>query len=213
MKKISCLIILALLILGCSDDRKFVGIALKKDHKVYLMPTIADKDVLEHQLSENMIPSVSSFVQIVEDEGALFVEPRDFERVLNLIANNYILYERKEKTHDGYVVFGDNQVYSYSINHANTDKIGKQISLETIVIKNNTSHDLLEIVWTSFPKPRAEKNCTIKRIWVVTSPHPGTTIGNYEETVLINLNEIVDFYGNGVRLEHNEKEGMLYILQ
>ncbi len=207
------MVVLALLVLGCSDDRKYVGIALKKDQKVYLMPTIADKDVLEHQLSEDMIPGVSNFVQIVEDGGDLFVGPRDFERILNLIAKNYIVYERKEKTHDGYVAFGEDHVYNYSIKHENTDKIGQQISLETIMIKNNASDDLLEIVWTNFPQPQAKKNCTVKKIWVVTSPYEGKTIGNYEETVLINLNEIVDFYGNGVRLEHNKKQGMLYVLQ
>ena len=206
-------LILSLFALGCSDDRKFVNIALKTGQKVYLVPLIADKDILEHQLSKDLIPSISKSVAIVEDDGNFFVEPRDFERVLNLIADNYIIYGKKEQTYDGYVAFGESEVYSYTINHVNTDKIGQQLSQQSIRITNGISDRSLEIIWVDFPKPRAIANCTVKKIWVVTSPYQGTTIGNYEDTIMINLGDIIEFYGNGTRLEYVEDEEMLYVVK
>lgn len=206
-------LILSLFALGCSDDRKFVNIALKTGQKVYLLPSIADKVVLEHQLSKDLTPSISKSVAIVEDDGDFFVEPRDFERILNLIADNYIIYGEKEQTHDGYVAFGESEVYSYAINPVNTDKIGQQLNQGSIRITNGTSDKSLEIVWVDFPEPRAVANCTVKKIWVVTSPYQGTTIGNYEDTVMINLGDIIEFYDNGTRLEYVEDEEMLYVVK
>ncbi|MBW8243945.1 hypothetical protein K1F50_14145 [Muricauda oceani] len=213
MKNIlSCLVVLAVF-LSCSDERKFVNLALKIDQKIYLVPFFANQSILENQLSEDVTPSVTSFVQIIEEDGTFFVEPRNFEKILNLIADNYVIYEKKEKTHDGYLAFGNNDIYNHSIQNVNTDKIGQQINQEVVRIFNNAQDRSLEIVWTRFPRPVAEKNCVVKNVWVVSSPYQGTTIGNYEETVLIDLNDIVDFFDNGTRLTYNEREGILYVIK
>ncbi|MER3376600.1 MAG: hypothetical protein RIM83_18315 [Allomuricauda sp.] len=213
MKNTLSILILLFLLVSCSEDRKFVNIALKKGKEVYVVPFMADKNIIEHQLSKNETPTIFKFVQIVMDNGSLYVEPSNFERIFNVIAGNYILYKKEEKTHDGYVAFGDEEIYSFSLKPENTDKIGEQINKEVITITNTVSNKSHEIVYVRFPKPKAEKNCIVKNLWVVENPYPGKTIGSYKDAILINLNDIVDFYDNGTRLEYNKADEMLYIIQ
>ncbi|MAU16319.1 MAG: hypothetical protein CMH46_12370 [Muricauda sp.] len=201
-----------LLLGNCSSDRKFVNIALKENHKIYLVPFFASRATLRHQLSKNEIPAVYH-MRIIEDNRELFVEPKDFEKILNLIGDNYVLFKKRESTHDGYVGFKDLDIYDYSIKNVNTDKIGQQIHKATIVITNASTNKSMEIVWKISPVPKAEKNCTNKKIWVVENPHPGETIGYYQKAVVINLNEIVDFFDNGTRLEYDKSEEILYVIK
>lgn len=198
---------------SCSDDRKFVNLALKKGEKVYLLPSNTDKNALKKQLSKGETPTVSNSVQIIEDRGALYVEPKNFEKVVNLIAGNYVLFEEKESSHDGYVAFNDKDIFEYKVNNVNTEKIGQQIKQEIIQISNPSETKSLEIVWSSFPEPKAKKNCVVKRLWVVEHPYPGKTVGDYQNAVVINLNDIVAFYDNGTTLKYEENNKILYIVK
>lgn len=213
MKRKLSIIITMFVLVSCSSDREFVNIALKKGNEVFIVPFMANKHILESQLAKNETPTIFKYVQIVEDEGSLYVEPSNFERILNVISNNYMLYKKEEKTHDGYVAFGDKDIYSFSIKPENTDKIGEQINKEIITITNPVSNKTHEIVYVRVPRPKAEKNCIVKYLWVLENPYPGTTIGSYKDAILINLNDIVDFYDNGTRLEYNKDDEMLYIIK
>lgn len=213
MKKILLCVISLVLLTSCSGDRKFVNLALKKDHKVYLVPFIASRVVLEQQLSENETPTIFKFLGIIEDNGELFVETKDLEKILNLIGNNYVLLRKEEKAHDGYVAFGDMNIYNYSIKTINTDKIGQQIYKPTIVVTNPSTNKTLEIVWSSIPEPTAEKNCTNKRVFVTENPYPGKTVGSYKKVVVVNLNDILDFFDNGTTLEYDKSEKILYVVK
>lgn len=205
--------VLTLFATGCSDDRKLVNVALKKEGKVYMLPFIAEPQTLEFQLSNNETPTLIKDVDIVKDKDILYVTPEDFLRILNLIADNYILYDKQEGAFDGYVGFGRKEVIKFGTKQVNTDKIGKQIRKQIIVLENPKSKKQMEIIWSDDPKPLAYANCVVKSLWTLESPYPGRTIGNYKDTVLINLNQIVDFYNNGMRLEYNEKEEMLYLIK
>jgi len=210
---VSLIIGLLLGITSCSDDRKLVNLALKKGEKVYLLPYNIDKNALEKQLSEEKTPTISNSAQIIEDRGAIYVEPKDFEKIVNLIAGNYVLFEEKESSHDGYVALDDKDIFEYKINNVNTEKIGQQIKEGVIQIYSPSQTKSLEIVWNSLPEPKAKKNCIVKRLWVVKHPYPGKTVGDYQNAVVINLNDIVAFYDNGTILKYEESDEILYIIQ
>jgi len=213
MKNIYSIVLLLFLMVGCSDDRKPVNLALKNGEKVYLTPLIAKKEVVALQMSQNKTPEISKSFQLVEDHGDLFVEPRNFKNVLNLIANNYTLYNKNEGVYDGYVAFEDQDVFEYTVKNINTDRIGEQLRKESILVKDMNSGKTLEIVWSNSPKTKAEKNCILKRLWVVEHPYPGKSVGDYQNSVVINLNDIVDFYDNGTSLEYDENDEILYVIK
>jgi len=198
---------------SCSDDRKMVNLALKEEGKVYLVPLMAKKEMLEPQLSRNKTPEVSKSLQLIQDHGDLFIEPRNLKNMVNLIANNYTLYGKNEGTYNGYVVFEHQEAFEYTVNNVNTDKIGEQLKQETIRIKGENSGKILEIVWSSSPKPKVEKNCVVKRLWVVEHPYPGKSVGDYQNAVVVNLNEVINFFDNGTRLEYDEDGENLYVIK
>lgn len=194
------------------SDIELVSLALKKDDKVYLMPYNSDKNFLEMKLAANEVPFIYPSFEIIEDDGELFVEPRNLENIFRLIAGDYLLYEKEENTFDGYVVDGGQNIYEFKKLVENTKEIGEQIERNVITIWDTSLNRSMEISWVSFPDISPEKNCIRKKIWVSTKVRPGEVVYSDKALIVIKLQDILEFFDNNTDLQYDDDREILYVI-
>lgn len=204
----------ASLLLSCSDfasdDRKSVDVILKKDGKVYLFSALGTF-ITESKLNKNESPPVVASTRIVEKDNKLFVEPQYVEAMSNLISGNYVLHNHLEKSFDGYVTEGKHKLYDKSYTNKSTEKIGEMNSIANIFLKDINQTREHHISWQRNPNQSPLKNCVEMALWVDKSYKPGERTAAKEDFIMINLNDLVQFYNSNIRLDYDEKEEVLYL--
>lgn len=204
----------AFFIFSCETENAVVNLALKKDNKTYLFSKMGDF-IVESSLEKGESPAAFGFIRLFEDDG-LYVAPNDCEEIVDVLAGNYHLYPYQEKSYEGYITSGEKEIFTTSFSNVSTEKIGEQIRESRIEIVNPVSAQVLEIVWTYNQKTgesKAVQNCELKSFWITTSVQPGETVTSSEDFIMVDLNELVEFFDNGSTLEYNADEEILYIVE
>lgn len=198
---------------SCETENKVVNLALKKNDKVYLF-SVLGSFIVENSLEKKESPAAIGFIRLFQDDG-LFVAPKEIEQIANLLGGNYALYPFKEMSYDGYVTEGEESVYEKTFKNKSTANIGEQIRENRVEITHPVTAEMYEIIWNWNPKTgtiEAVKNCEVKSFWTKTSIQPGETITSADDYVVVKLNNLVDFFNNGSKLEYNSEQELLYII-
>lgn len=215
-KSLWCVFILGVsLLLSCTDfatdDRKSVSLILKKDGKAYLFSRLGTF-ITKNKLDKNESPAIVSAAAIVEKEGELYMEPQYIKDIADLISGNYVIHDYQEKSFDGYVTAGAYEVYDKKYVSESTEKIGKMISVANIYLKDIDQTKEYHIAWERSPNQSPIKNCVEMALWVDKSYKPGERTAAKEDFIMINLNDLIEFYASKVQLDYVEEEDILYII-
>lgn len=211
-----CLLLLCIsLLISCtefaSDDRKSVNLLLKKDSKKYLFSSLGTM-ITKNSLDKNESPPIVESTRIVVKEGKLYIEPKHLENIVNLISGNYLIHDYPEKSFDGYVTEGKHKVFDKKYGSESTEKIGKMISTANIYISDIEQTKKYHISWQRNPNQSPLKNCIEMALWVDRTYKPGERTAAKDNLIMINLNDIVEFYNSTVKLDYVEEEENLYII-
>lgn len=192
-----------------------VNLALKKNGKTYLFSKTGTAGV-QYSLDKNKSPSVFGFIQLFEEEDSFYVDPIHIEEITNLLCGNYVLHDYTEQSYNGYVTSGKQRCFKNTFKNQSTATIGEQIRLNTIQLTDSTSESLYEINWEynlMEYKSRALENCEEKSFMITTQIQPGEAVMGSEDFIMVNLEDLVEFYGNTSSLRLDEKQRLLYIIQ
>ncbi|MGB0521577.1 MAG: hypothetical protein ACPGJS_01395 [Flammeovirgaceae bacterium] len=195
---------------ACSADQKLVNIAVSKQGKVYLYSLMGQSGV-EQQLAIGETPTVMKAHLVLPDGDAVWMEASKLDVVANILGGNYTLIDKKEKSYDGYVVLGQHQLVAQKYQNEDSGEIGKLIGKMNVTLSNQENANQHEIVWQLTPELKALQNCE-KRSLTVQSTVPGEDHTYYlKDHVLVNLKDVVNFYGIDAEVIYNEGAELLYI--
>lgn len=211
-----CLFILCTsLLISCSDfatdDRKSVNLILKKDGKMYLFSRLGTF-ITKNNLDKNQSPKTMQSTRIIKKKGELYTEPQHIKDLANLISGNYILHDYQEKAFDGYITGGKHDVYDKKYDSEHTEKIGQTISTANIYLTDIDQNRKHHISWQRSPNQIPIKNCIEMTLWVDKSYKPGERTAAKDNFIMINLNDLVEFYDPTIKLDYVEEEEILYII-
>ncbi len=195
------------------SDSAVVNLVLKKKGKVYVFSKMGTF-LAQNSLKKNESPSVVSFMQVFEGDGTIYAAPHSIGDFVNLLCGNYVIHEHKENNQDGYITVGKSNCLSNSIKNENGENIGEQIRINTLELENTHSGESFEISWEQNVKTyesRALKNCEDKSFMISTQVYKGKSVMSSKKLIMVDLGEIVKFYGNKANLEFNEDQQLLHI--
>ncbi len=194
---------------GCTSDYLTVTFAVEENGKKYLFSR--SEFLVENAIKKNEVPpSLSSnIIYIIEEE--VYMKPSDIDQVVNILSGNYKLIEKQEPSYNGYAVEDSVEVFNKRTQNKAGKKIGETEIIQIATISRPPSlKSTMEIKWKTAPSLEAISNCSIEDIWVVTNPHPGTTVGNWEEDVLVNIETINKFFSNSFEIVYIEEDAVVY---
>ncbi|WP_420321457.1 hypothetical protein [Flagellimonas sp.] len=201
-------------VMGSSEtNNSVVNLVLKEGDKTYVYAHLGTQEV-QKSIQKDESPTVFPFIQIFEDDGKLYVSPDRLRPIVNLICGNYNIHHYPEKSIDGYVTLDSSSCFESSFKNLSTEKIGEQIRLNTIQLTAAPSEAAFNIRWetkVTTNTSKALENCHEKSFTIRTSVQPGEYVFAPEDFIMVDLAEVVDFYGNKVRLRFNEEEQLLYV--
>ncbi|WP_190810951.1 hypothetical protein [Flagellimonas sp. S3867] len=194
-------------------NNSFVNLILEKDSKIYVYSKRGSYLMnINIQREEN--PTVFPFIQVFEDNGELYVAPDKLKDIVDLLCGNFQVHDVPAKSSDGYVTSGSSPCFEKSFKNQSTGKIGEQIHVNMVRLTNSSLKEAFNIRWETnmkTNKSRVSENCHKKSFTVRTSTQPGEYVFSAEDFIMVNLQEVVDFYGNNVALSLNKEEQLLYI--
>jgi len=216
MKNLWCLLVLCTgLLMSCTDfatdDRKSVRLILKKDGKAYLFSPLGTF-ITKNKLNKNESPPIVTSTRVVKKDDHLYMEPQHIKDMANLISGNYVIHDHQEKSFDGYVTEGGHDIYDKKYTNESTEKIGEIISTANIHLKNINQTKEHHISWQRSPNQSPIQNCIEMALWVDKSYKPGERTAAKDNFIMIDLNDLVEFYNSNIALDYVEEEEILYII-
>ncbi|RMA64779.1 hypothetical protein BXY75_1660 [Ulvibacter antarcticus] len=213
---LSCLLILcASLLISCTDfatdDRKSVQLILKKDDKTYLFSRLGTM-ITNNKLDKNESPTTVQSTSIVVKENQLYTEPQHIKSIANLISGNYVIHDHQEKIFDGYISDGKHKVYNKKYVNEHSEKFGEMISIANIYLTDTDQTRKYHISWQRSPNQIPITNCIEMALWVDKSYKPGERTTARDNFIMINLNDLVEFYNSNVKLDYVEEDKVLYFI-
>lgn len=190
-----------------------VHIVFKKDGKKYIFHDNAF--FLENDLQNGNAPSNFGLNQnLLLLENEFYMDPLGIQGVAALLSDNYTIIPHEENNYDGYVILKDPRFFEFKTQSKAGDKIGNvNYFYDVILRKDNSSSDSLLISWQQTPVQKAIKNCEEKEIMLFHNPYQGKTVGNYTNSVVVNLKTISNFYQqSNIQLTFDETEQILYVI-
>ena len=195
---------------ACSADQKVVNIAVSKQGKVYLY-SLMGKQVAELQINQGDMPTIMKSTLVIPEKDVVFMSPSHLAEIANILGGNYSIIEKKEKSFDGYVVLENKKLFNQQFQNEDSGEIGKMIGKMTVSLTKSNTDKPYEIIWQIKPEQEAIKNCEVKSLWMKsTVPTDGDTYYS-EDHVLVNLNDIIQFYNSKAKVIYNEGAELLYI--
>ena len=203
------------LLLSCTDfatdERKNVHMVLKKDGKTYLFSSFGTF-ITKNSLNKNESPRIIKSITIVEKQDSIYTEPQHLKNIASLISGNYIIHDHPEKTIDGYITVGAHDIYDKEYVSEHTEEIGKMVSMVNIYLTDVDQTRKHHISWQRSPNQVPINNCTKMALWVDKSYKPGERTAAKEHFIMINLNDLADFFNPKIKLDYVEEEEILYII-
>lgn len=192
-----------------------VNLILSQNDKVYVYSK-QGTSLVQNSLLKKESPVVFPFMQVFEENGALYVAPENIGDLVNLLCGNYILHDFKEGNQDGYLTYGKSECVSSFMENQSTGNIGEQVRVNALKLTHPESNRIFEISWEQNLKTykfKPLKNCEEKSFMVTTSPYPGKTTMSSKDFIMINLDDLLKFYGTASRLELDMENQLLYLIQ
>lgn len=206
--------VFSLFTISCETETAIVNLAIKKDGKTYVYSKLGEFFV-ENSIKKNESPSVMAFCKVFNDEG-LYTSPENLEDIANLLGGNYRIFPFPEASYDGYITATQNSLYTRTSKNQSTAKVGEQIRVTTVDLRNPKNNKIYSIQWEWNPSDKkniALNNCEIKTFWIKRKIDSGETVTSSEDFVMVNLNDIVKFYNDQLQLEFNPDEKLIYIIE
>lgn len=194
---------------GCSSDYLNVTFAVEENGKKYLFSS--SEFLVKNAIKKNEVPPAlnSNIIYIIDD--GIYMRPSEIDQVVNILSENYKLIDKQEPSYNGYAVEDSIKVFSKRTQNKAGKKIGETEVVQIATLsKPPFLKQTLEIKWKTLPELEAIANCSIEDIWVVTNPQPGTTVGNWEEDVLVNIETINQFFDNSFEVIYDEEAAVVY---
>ena len=192
---------------------KKTNLALTKDGKTYLYCNLGN-NLVASSLERNESPVAQPFMEIFDFDG-LFIEPYHITELTSILADSCKIHKFQEKSYDGYLTVDQgNHSYKFEMKAESTANIGEQVTRNTITLYNQKLKDSLQIIWNKFSKSNdcyPVKNCVLKEFNVAQHPAAGETVISGKDFVVVNVNTLLQFYGNKASVEFNEEQEILYI--
>jgi hypothetical protein len=194
---------------GCKSDYSSVTFAIEKNGLTYLYSP--NEFLVKNAIKEDEVPMGLNINIIYVLDGLIYMRPNDLQQVTNILSENYRIIEKKEPSYDGYAVSDSSSVYNATVQNKASIKIGETEStnIVTLTSKSNRSKSM-EIKWRTLPELKALENCSLEGVWKSTNPYPGKTVTNWEDEILVKLNDLNSFYGNSFELILDEESSVLY---
>ncbi|MEM9077112.1 MAG: hypothetical protein AAGC43_08735 [Bacteroidota bacterium] len=189
------------------------NLALKEEGNVYVFSLLGTNSV-KQQISQNNSPAVMPFIQVFEEDGGLYVQPKDLKEIVNILCGNYRIHEYPEKSFEGYLTTTQLKCMNHFVRNENTTNIGEQIKINELSLSSPVSDSTLAIKWTmNFISGQSVvlDNCMKKSFRVIEKPHPGQTFASTKEFVVVRLEDIAQFYANGIKFRLDSESQLLYI--
>ena len=131
---------------GCTEDAPaIVNLVLEESGKKYVFSNLGTEAV-QASLRRNESPSSMHFLELYVDDK-LYMPPQEVKDLVNLIAGNCKIHEYREKSCDGYVTNGNEEIFNFVVKNEMTENIGEQIVKSKVVIKRPESRGSLTISW------------------------------------------------------------------
>lgn len=194
-----------------TDDRKNVNLVLKKEGKTYLFSPMGTM-ITKNKLDNNESPPIVTNTQIVKKNENLYVEPRHLENIAAILSGNYVVHDYQEKSYDGYITKGKLDIYNNKYSNQSTEKIGKMISTANIYLMDIEQTKKHQISWQRKPSQSPTQNCVEMNLWADRSYKPGNRTVALEKFIMVDLNDIVEFYDSKTKLDYNKEDEILYFL-
>jgi len=197
-----------------SDERDMIQLALQKNNKTYLFSSLGTV-IVKKSIAKGESPMAIKAISLVEADNQLFVFPEGLENIVQLISGNYVIHDYQEKSFEGYVTKGKDNIYTSTYKNEPSEKIGESILTGNIQIKNSNNSKPLNIAWktnTSSQEKQALQNCILRSI-TIRLHAPGRISLVNKDFIMIDLQTILDFYNNKAKLNYNAEEKILYIIQ
>ncbi len=190
-----------------------VNLVLQEQDRVYLISLLGSSHVKQH-ISKQNSPEVMPFIQIFEEDGSLYIQPKDLKEIVNILCGNYRVHDYPEKSFEGYITTTQMKCMNHFVRNENTSKIGEQIKVNELSLTSPVSDSTFTIKWsTNYISQQTEvlENCLRKHFRVIEKPHPGQTFASTKEFVVVNLEEIARFYGKGITFSLDLENQLLFI--
>lgn len=205
---------IAMLVFTCTSGRSVetVKIGYKTKDKTYLFSNMGGT-VVKENIQRKTSPAAIPFFNIYNEDG-IWAQPQSIKELCDMMWGNFEIWPYKEKSYDGYITTGFEEIYTIKSAFESTEKIGEQLVVSTVKIKN-ISGKTKEIKWSRNMKTgelNAIKNCEVRSFNIETKPSPGETVISSEDFVVVNLDELATFFG-GIKLEFDEDDMLLYIIE
>ena len=206
-------LLLLLGLAGCGEgSQKFTTFALTKGGKTYLYSTLG-KMITEASLKEGSAPALIPQTGFVVVGGEYYLDPSNMEAAVNIVSGNVEIIAHQEKSYEGYLVEGDQQVYDVDYKEESTETIGVMRSTTKVTLTHPYSGKQKVITWVRSPKLEAIENCEVVKITKVTNPHPGETVVSKDKMILIPVGEVLSFFAPGTTVEYDGKNEVVYFIQ
>ncbi|MEM7483890.1 MAG: hypothetical protein AAF348_01655 [Bacteroidota bacterium] len=164
-------------------------------------------------LIEQKSPGVYPFLRVFYEDDNLFLEVNDLSETANLLCGNYKIHPYSEKSYQGYITLAESSCVATTFENQSTEKIGEQIRLNTVKLRNTSSEETFEVEWQQNLKSfkfEAVQGCIQKSFLISTSVQPGETVVASEDFIVVNLAEINSFYGDKAKIYLDKESRLLY---
>lgn len=201
------------LVRGCAGNISpdVANLAFKTGEKTYVYSNLGST-LVKMSLDKNESPAAMAFSLVYKDGENYFVEPNNMQAIVDVMSGNIKFFEYQEKNCNGYITSDTGRVYSLEMTYESTEKIGEQLMVYRVNLKNkNKSH---QIDWTFNSKTgesEALKNCKVKSFWIQTNPSPGETVVSSRDFLVVDLKELARFYSCSI--EYDPETRVLYVVK
>ena len=190
-----------------------VNLVLQEQEKVYLFSLLGTNHVKEYIARQNT-PEVMPFVQIFQDGGMLYIQPKDLKEIVNILCGNYRIHEYPEKSFEGYITTTQMKCMNHYVRNENTSQIGEQIKINELSLSSPVSDSTFTIQWsTNYISQQVEvlQNCIKKPFKVIEKAQQGQNISSTKEFVVVKLEDVASFYGRDIMFRLDAKNQLLYV--
>lgn len=210
MKNILLILTTILVFCSCSESQKMVNIALKKDGKTYLYSVINNRIAIEHLAANGSEPTLMNSTPLVYEDKQLFMDASSIKTISNILGGNVELLPKQATSFDGYFIEGENNVFSLQMKNEDNGDIAKIAGIMEINLKNQDTQNSYPIRWQITPELKAIENCEVKSLTVRYSQN-STNEFTFKDFVLVNLEDINQFFGENYTLRYDKKSSLLYV--
>lgn len=191
-----------------------VNLVLKKDNKVYVYSNTGEF-IAQNSIKNGESPPTMAFIHMYEEDEDLYIDPSTsyLKDIANLFCGNFQIHRYVEKSSDGYITSEGGLCFESSYKNRSTENIGEQVQINMVTLKDGNGKTY-NIQWETNKRTyesKAIQNCYEKSFQIKTSVQPGEFVIASKDFIMINLQDVANFYGNKIELRLDKEAQLLYL--